>query len=278
MTLPPGFAFSQSSLHAYADCPRRFQLRYLLGTRWPAAGDEPSIEREQRMRQGAAFHHLVHQHTLGIPVEKLTPLAAQGDLRRWWNAYLNAAPAHLPTTLRRAEVRLSTPIDKYRLLARYDLLAIDPGRQAVIVDWKTEQYRPRRAQLAKRWQTLVYPFVLARAGRPINANAPILPEQIEMIYWFANYPAQTERFAYDRAQHTQTEQTLLALIHKIKAHQEAIWPLTDDANKCRYCTYRTLCDLEPAPGKAPLPAEWEADTPEDDLDDLALDQAAEIDF
>ena len=35
-TLPAQFAFSQSSLQDYADCPRRFQLRYLDKLIYPA--------------------------------------------------------------------------------------------------------------------------------------------------------------------------------------------------------------------------------------------------
>ena len=51
------FTFSQASLQTYTDCPRRFQLRYVLNVRWPADHDQPVIERERRAREGQEFHY-----------------------------------------------------------------------------------------------------------------------------------------------------------------------------------------------------------------------------
>ena len=48
MTLPPTFQFSQNSLQDYVDCPRRFQLRYLLRQPWPAVESEPLSEYEHK--------------------------------------------------------------------------------------------------------------------------------------------------------------------------------------------------------------------------------------
>ena len=279
--LPPSFRFSQASLQDYADCPRRFQLRYILETRWPAAHDEPAIERERRMQRGAEFHDLIHQHTLGLPVEVLSAIASartsagQNDLRRWWDAYLTAPPPDLPTTLRQAEVRLSTPFRAYHLFARYDLLAIDPEKKAVIVDWKTGQTRPKRAWLAERWQTLVYRYVLVEAGTQLNGGVPIVPGQIEMIYWFANFPGQIERFSYDDDEHTTTENVLRALIAEIAAQDRETWPLTDEIRRCQYCAYRTLCDREKISEGERI--EGEAETEPFDFD-LDLEQIAEIEF
>ena len=45
--LPPQFAFSQSSLQDYMDCPRRFQLRYLDRLIYPAAESEPAPVADQ---------------------------------------------------------------------------------------------------------------------------------------------------------------------------------------------------------------------------------------
>ncbi|MCP4541151.1 MAG: PD-(D/E)XK nuclease family protein, partial [Chloroflexi bacterium] len=66
MTLPADFQFSQASLQDYVDCPRRFQLRYVLRVAWPAPEAEPVLENERYLQQGAAFHRLVHQHALGL--------------------------------------------------------------------------------------------------------------------------------------------------------------------------------------------------------------------
>ena len=160
-------------------------------------------------------------------------------------------------------------------MARYDLLAIEPGRQAVIVDWKTNQRRPMRADLEKRWQTRVYRYVLVRAGAQFNHGASWRPDQVELVYWFANHPAQPERFPYDDAQYTEDEWTLKATIGEIASRTEQVWTLTEDLKQCRYCTYRTLCERKKVDTEEP---DWERDD-EEMLDlDIDLEQVAEIEF
>ena len=273
MSLPSNFAFSQASLQDYADCPRRFQLRCVLRVRWPGAY-EANAEWERRARQGAAFHQLVHQHAVGLSAEVLSVEARQGNLARWWQAYLTALPPNLPATLRRSEVRLSLPLYGFRLSARYDLLAIEPGRRAAIVDWKTGLKRPRRAWLEKRWQTVVYRYVLIEAGAQLNNGNPFTPHQVELIYWFANYPRQVERFPYDAGQHTAAATALASLIIEIGAREQEEWPLTEDLRLCRYCTYRTFCDREQVQGEDTEP-EPESDPFDFELD---LEQIAEVEF
>ncbi|NCT22292.1 PD-(D/E)XK nuclease family protein, partial [bacterium] len=59
------FTFSQSSLQDYADCPRRFQLRYIEQLAWPAVETEPALENERRQQEGLLFHRLAQQHLIG---------------------------------------------------------------------------------------------------------------------------------------------------------------------------------------------------------------------
>jgi CRISPR/Cas system-associated exonuclease Cas4 (RecB family) len=277
MSLPATFTFSQASLQDYADCPRRFQLRYVLDVRWPAAHDEPIVEWEARAQLGSAFHRLVHQHTVGIPAQALAMTIETEDLRQWWQAYLSTPPPNLPAashTVRHSEIRLSTPLAGYRLAARYDLLAVEPGQRAVIVDWKTNEKRPKRAWLEERWQTRVYRYVLVKAGAQLGEGHPLAAGQVELIYWFANFPAQAERFPYDDAQYTEDEWALQATIAEIAAVDETEWRLTDNLKRCRYCTYRTLCDRERVDAE-----EGEEDENEDLFGfDLDLEQIAEIEF
>ena len=70
--LPADFQFSQGSLQDFVYCRRRFQLRYLMQLAWPAVAAEPADEHDIQLRQGEAFHHLVHQHMLGLPIEQLS--------------------------------------------------------------------------------------------------------------------------------------------------------------------------------------------------------------
>jgi CRISPR/Cas system-associated exonuclease Cas4 (RecB family) len=272
MRLTPSFILSQASLQDYADCQRRFQLRYVSNALWPMAPPE-NTEWESRALQGAAFHQLAHQHALGISTKTLGAAAVEQGLQHWWESYLTVPPPDLPSERRRSEVYLSMPVDPFRLVARYDLLTISPGRRAAIVDWKTTSRRPARAWLSLRWQTRVYRYVLSKAGAPLNDSQPFAPEQIELIYWFANFPHQIERFPYDANQQAQEERVLLQLIGEIAAHDPDEWPLTADLQRCQYCRYRTYC------GREKMPVQETEDDPDQVIDfDLDLEQIAEIEF
>jgi CRISPR/Cas system-associated exonuclease Cas4 (RecB family) len=216
----------------------------------------------------------VHQHTLGIPEAALTATISDSDLLNWWHAYLHTPPPGLPAEVRRSEIRLSTPLGGYRLMARYDLLAIAPGKRAVIVDWKTSQRRSTRNWLAGRWQTRVYRYVLVEAGAELNGETAPSADQVELIYWFTNYPQQIERLAYDANQYADDRAALLAAVAEIAARDQENWPQTEDDKRCRYCTYRTLCDRELV--DAPEP-DWEPHEEPEDWE-IDLDQVGEIVF
>lgn len=85
MSLPDDFVFSQSSLQDFADCRRRFQLRYIQRLQWPALKAEPALENERLMQLGARFHRLVQQYLTGLPLPQLAALAGEDEsLERWW--------------------------------------------------------------------------------------------------------------------------------------------------------------------------------------------------
>jgi CRISPR/Cas system-associated exonuclease Cas4 (RecB family) len=238
--LPSPFNFSQSSLQDYTDCPRRFQLRYLERLAWPAAETEPTQEYERHQREGSLFHRLVQQHLLGIPAEKLSPLAQSEDLNRWWEAYLkhfeNFGNAHRLFP----EYTLSAPLGSYRLVAKYDLVAVTEEGNAVIYDWKSYRKRPRNEDLAVRWQTRLYPFLLEQAGSRLNDGKPIPPHQIKMIYWFANYPDDAAVFSNNENKSQQNRALIEKTVQEIAEAKE--FPMCEEKRACRFCTYRSFCD------------------------------------
>ena len=253
MTLPKNFQFSQSSLQDYVDCHRRFQLRYIQRRAWPALDSAPALESELFMQRGAQFHHLAHQYFLGIPTEKLAR-QIEGDemLERWWQNFTNLQGFQNPEGLRaRPEISLSAPLGEFRLMAKYDLIIIFPsppaplpegeGGKATIFDWKTSRKRPKREWLEKKLQTRVYPYLLTRAGAQLNGGQPIAPEQIEMIYWFTDFPDQPARFSYSEEQFATDEAYLSGLIGEIKSRGDDPAHLTEDEFRCNYCPYRSLC-------------------------------------
>ena len=277
MAVLEGFAFSQSSLQDYVDCPRRFQLRYLERCRWPAPETADALEFERRMQQGHAFHRLMRQVYAGLPAEALAAAArTDPDLSRWWANHREAPPQDLPTEIREAEVALSTALDAHRVEARYDLLAGEQGRRWVIVDWKTGQRRSRRDWLLRRLQTRVYPFVLVSAGAALNGGVPIAPGCVEMVYWFAEYPGQPERFAYDADKLAEDRAFLEGLLRDIEARSDDLFPMTENQRLCRYCVYRSLCREDVQAG--PLDAWQDEDRVEPGLRDIDLESIIPIPF
>jgi hypothetical protein len=95
----------------------------------------------------------------------------------------------------------------------------------------------------------VYRYVLAQAGahllRPPASGdaatppAPLAPEQIEMVYWFAQHPDAPERFLYHEAQFRADSERLTNLAREIQAR--TAFDLTPDRARCTLCTYRSLC-------------------------------------
>ena len=265
---------SQSSLQDYVDCARRFQLRYVERLAYPAVESEPALENEQHQREGEFFHRLAQQYLVGIPREQVSKLANTPNLQRWWENFSNAIDllGFKNLTGLYPEATLSAPLGNFRLLAKYDLITLHENK-ATIYDWKTYRKRPRNEWLAARMQTRVYRALLVHAGAHLNNGRPFEPEQIEMVYWFADFPNDPARFAYTSAQYKRDWDLLLKLADEINSASS--FPLTDDATRCLYCPYRSYCERGVRAGEA---GEAEAETEAEELFDVNFEQVGEISF
>jgi len=265
---------SQSSLQDYMDCAQRFKLRYLDRLSYPAVETEPTLENEKHQQEGEYFHRLIQQHLIGIPAEQIAKFANTINLQRWWENFQNSKDLTGLKDLSGLypEATLSAPLGNFRLLAKYDLIAVQSGK-AVIYDWKTYRKRPRNEWLAARMQTRVYQALLVRAGAHLNNGKPFEPEQIEMIYWFADFPNEPARFAYSTAQFTRDWDLLLKLSEEVK--NASSYPLTEDRQKCLYCTYRSYCERGVRAGSM---EDAEAQQEAEELFDVNFEQIGEIAF
>jgi CRISPR/Cas system-associated exonuclease Cas4 (RecB family) len=271
---------SQSSLQDYLDCAQRFKLRYLDRLSYPAAETEPTLENEKHQQEGEYFHRLVQQHLIGIPAEQIAKFANTVNLQRWWENFQNSKDlAGLLEASRKRdlsglypEATLSAPLGKHRLLAKYDLIAIQ-NEKAIIYDWKTYRKRPRTEWLAARMQTRVYQALLVKAGAHLNHGKPFEPEQIEMIYWFADFPDDPACFPYTSAKFQRDWDVLLKLSEEIASAPS--YPLTEDRQKCLYCTYRSYCERGIRAGTLEAA---EAETEAEELFDVNFEQIGEIAF
>jgi len=268
MQLPDGFRYSQACLQDYVDCRRRFYLRYILKLAWPAIETEPSLLHEEHLRQGLQFHQMVYQHRIGIPEDVLGKIAeTQPDLQRWWDNYKlhvedDVPPGGIP------ELQLSAPAGAARLVAKYDLLVRDDSGRFLIVDWKTSRNSPRRDWVRDRLQTRVYRYLLVRAGLDLHGVDQIDPSDIEMRYWFAEYPEETLRFAYDAVQYDQDVEYLERIMEEIERLAEDDFQRTSNEKRCQYCRYRSLCERGVEAGEGLEEALFFDDL---DLETLALD-------
>ncbi len=142
-------------------------------------------------------------------------------------------------------------------------------------------------------QTRVYPVVLVEAGAPLlassllgSADPLIVPDDVVMCYWLADYPDAPVTFPYDRGTYQSDRDHLVALVADIMGRiggsrleadaasassADEPWPLTTDLRHCRYCNYRSLC------GRGELAGPLADYMGEVDQDSLAADEA-DLDF
>ena len=287
--LPNDFVFSQSNLQAYADCPRRFWLSHVQRLPWPAVEASPVQEYEYVMRLGESFHRAVQRAEVGIPTD-LIAAQLEDPLDLWFASYQQYRPRDLPTGVVEVESVLTTPFQvgndgpTFRLAAKYDLLAIEPGKRAVIIDWKTTRRRTEPHTLRQRLQSQVYPYLVVEASAALPWG-PLAPEQVEMRYWFTVAPDEPVTLRYDASQHAANHQLIERLITQILAGEsEADFPKVPDtdANRnrfCAYCTYRSRCDRGILPGDLDAVADAEEMINDPDINlEINLDDVPEIAF
>jgi hypothetical protein len=236
-------------------------------------------EAERLARLGTDFHRLVHQHLVGLDSNTLatTLSTVESDLELWWQNYLAYRPSILAEAQLYPELTLSTPVQGYRLLARFDVLAVDSQGDLLIIDWKTSLHKPARQRLAQRLQTRVYPYVLTSAGAAFVGGTPVDPAKVKLVYWYPQFPDEPEIFDYDSEQHQRDERFLSDLITSVSdATENDNFPMVAEPEPCAYCVYRSLCDRGVQAGPAAAAGEDVAP----DLDELApeWDQIAEIQF
>lgn len=227
--------YDQTKLQDFVECPRRFQLRHLLEQEWPAPAAEPLADAERAADLGRRFHLLMERHWRGLPIREVDPA-----LEAWWQAFQRTALG-LPGAVRRPEYSVAAMIEGQRMTATFDLLAFEPGGEAVIVDWKTARRTPRYV-LDRRLQTIIYPLILVESA-PRSLGYPIAPEQVTLVYWFAAEPdaGATEAFRYSAARQEDDRRFVGAVLRRLLSMDVDAWPLTTNERLCRWCQYRSLC-------------------------------------
>lgn len=276
---PQDFYFTQAKLEDYLTCRRRFYWRYILELPCPAQVAEPAQDFERAYRNGAIFHQAVRQLMSGIPVEKVVAVIRDPDVRLWLDRFLqhiypliHPMGEEMRSRHEACEVLAAISFSGYRLLAKYDFISITEEGKAQIWDWKTSSTLPAFHTLEKRMQSVVYPLVLALGGY----KTAVAPEDIEMRYWFANFPLEVMRIPYSQDQLKRDTELLSHLLREITTAQEDYFVMTPDERICRLCVYRSLCARGRKAGRytdediESFEKEWEAE--------LDFDQILEVEF
>jgi len=266
-------SFSAHSLQAYVDCARRYELSYLEELKWPAVESEPLLQSERHMVDGRRFHEMVHRDVLGVEVP-LPDSAKDPDISRWWNNYMVQRPANVDGK-RFAEKTLvgSVATMEVTMVATCDLIVIsegESGRRARIFDWKTWRRRHTREWLLDRLQTRIYPYLLVQSSATLAGGKPLTPDEVEMVYWYSDFPDNPEVFAYSETQFREDEAYLGGLVDEILNREPGSFQLTTDEKKCMFCVYRSFCDRGGVAGyleDGDLEAEAEVPSQLGDLDD-----------
>lgn len=248
--LASDFEFSQGSLQDFVDCPRRFQLKYLMRQSWPAVEAEPLLDRESNGVLGQQFHRILERYYLlraYLSEDEAQRVVAEtvvnsDVLAGWWAAFQSDPPLNLPQDLVLPEFRLAIPFGQYRLLAVFDLLALEFGQRIVIVDWKTGHFRPSRDVVGQRLQTRVYPYVAVKGVEKLFGGV-IDPARVTMVYWYVSASSDPHVYHYTRQCFEEDERFLQGLIADVAGRVEsgAEWDLTLDEKLCGFCVYRSFC-------------------------------------
>ena len=151
----------------------------------------------------------------------------------------------------------------------------------MIVDWKTGRNRLALASLRKRWQSIVYPWVLVEASADLPWG-PVAPEEVEMRYWYAGAPESPALLRYSSEAHAAAGEALRALLCDILGRSgEEEFPKVADTPEnrrrfCDFCIYRSRCDRGEQPGLA-TDLEREFDETLESLT-ITLDDVGELAF
>lgn len=233
--------FSQHALELFRLCPLRFRRRYLEGLYWNKLWSAPAAER-LAAEKGELFHLLARRYYSGLETGLPDGHPWAPDLGAWLKELARFCPAERAGHAFYPELELRLAQDQLRLLARLDLVVVAPDGTATIYDWKTERRLPRRSYLARSMQTLVYRYLLCAAGGAYSPRGGFAPEQVRMVYWNPQYPAEPVAFAYTPAEYERDEAQLRLRIGAVLATPvpEGFIATTDE-KVCRYCEYRPLC-------------------------------------
>ncbi|MTI79738.1 MAG: PD-(D/E)XK nuclease family protein [Firmicutes bacterium] len=234
--------FSQNSINTYDNCYLKFRRRYIDGLYWPGSWVTDKDKREN-IERGKLFHLLAERYYSGIPTGDLQH-SMDGEVVRWFANLKKFRPlTDEADFFPEQEIRFCQ--DGMKIMAKYDLLMAHPDGRAVIFDWKTNANKPKSQYYQRHMQTIVYRYLLAKAGEDFSPQNKLLPSDISMVYWNPRYPSMVEPISYTQERLANDEKLMKDKIREITGRSYEDFYATSDEKKCRYCEYSPICHGKP---------------------------------
>ncbi len=240
MPLNKNFRFSAKNLQDYADCPRRFELKYLLKQSWPAEISPPVQEVEEKIDDGRLFHKTVNQYLSGVPGKIIVQSLKNSQLATWFKKFLDFFEESRIYPFS-SELKTITSLENYQLVAVFDLIGITAENTPVIIDWKTSFRPPRKSYYQDRIQTSLYPLVADNSLKNIFRVASLHGFPITLKYWFPKFPEKSIVFVKNQDEIKKDAERITNIIKQIEDTPEGSFVKTDHLKRCDYCEFRSLC-------------------------------------
>ncbi|WP_408956489.1 PD-(D/E)XK nuclease family protein [Natroniella sp. ANB-PHB2] len=259
--------FSASALKTYDTCKLKFKRRYLEGLFWPSDWSQDQEDKEI-FKLGQEFHRLAERYySRGRIVDPDSLLSEQ--MQNWLAQLVEFRPYNDQERFY-SEQELRFNGAGVKLMGKYDLLYISKEGQGIIYDWKTYKQQPRVEYWRNSLQTVVYRYLICKAGGQYAPGVEWNPDDITLIYWNPRFPKDYEPLNYSQWQFERDEARIKNLIAEIKALSHDQFYATENEKSCRYCEYRPICHGEEA---------LRVELGEEDLElELAWDEIEEIGF
>jgi CRISPR/Cas system-associated exonuclease Cas4 (RecB family) len=232
---------SQSQIRDFQTCPQKYYLSHILKLSWPAPPSPLFKKLEEEAALGETFHLFVHRIIQGLNPEESAFETENKTIAKWIDNFLRNYP--LPQDAVLYSERELTNLDEDILwIGKFDVIATLQNK-ILIFDWKTSQKAGKVLWLEESPQTRLYRYLLYQNRQLYSYDGTdhMKPEQIEMIYWFVNFPNSPIHIRYSEKQFAADRQFLKEIAAKINSDKAENYPKTSIEKVCNYCQFQTYC-------------------------------------
>ena len=182
--LPSHWLLGTADLTAWPRCPKKVQLAYLNGLRWPASQDQFTLGKSTHALMDAQANHLMTPDLWELwqasdkyqQAARLSQALAKHKVAKW-PVVASEWAFNIALPQLEGAVPLLWPV---RLVGRVDRVAQPKGGQVALIDWKTGTRIPQ--QPSQAWQTRLYAFALVASLDHFSTALPWPEHPISFTY------------------------------------------------------------------------------------------------